>query len=39
MLVVGTTTHITICKKNGIDPLKATPRRKYYDLRGWKWEE
>ncbi|MCE9643066.1 MAG: hypothetical protein K8Q97_01930 [Candidatus Andersenbacteria bacterium] len=37
--VLGTTVHITICRKNGIDPFKATPRKKYYELRGWKWEE
>ena len=23
----------------GIDPLRATPRRKYYELRGWTWPE
>ncbi|MBP9851731.1 MAG: hypothetical protein KBC67_00535 [Candidatus Pacebacteria bacterium] len=37
--ILGTTVHIRICKKNGIDPLKATPRDKYYKLRGWKLEE
>jgi hypothetical protein len=35
----GTIFHFTWCRKNGIDPLKATPRRKYYELRGWKWVE
>ena len=39
MLIAGTTTHFYICKKNGIDPIKATPRKKYYQLRGWKWVE
>lgn len=39
MICLGTTTHIVICKKNGIDPLRATPRKKYYELRKWKWEE
>lgn len=39
ILVVGTFFHIRWCKKNGIDPVKATPRKKYYALRGWKWEE
>ncbi len=38
MVLAGTIVHFRICKKNGIDPLKATPRKKYYELRGWKWE-
>ena len=38
-LIPGTILHFTWCKKNGIDPIRATPRRKYYELRGWKWEE
>lgn len=39
MICIGTTVHITFCKKHGINPLKATPRKKYYELRKWKWEE
>ena len=39
MLTIGTTFHFIWCKKNGIDPLRATPKRKYYELRKWKWEE
>ena len=39
MLTIGTTFHFIWCKKNGIDPLKAAPKRKYYGLRKWKWEE
>jgi hypothetical protein len=39
MLTAGTTFHIIWCKKRGIDPLRATPKRKYYELRGWKWKE
>lgn len=38
-LIQGTIFHLIWCKKNGIDPLKATPRKKYYQLRKWKWEE
>lgn len=38
-LVPGTIYHFTWCKKNGIHPLKATPRKKYYELRKWKWIE
>ena len=37
--VPGSIYHFIWCKKNGKDPLKATPRKKYYQLRGWKWEE
>ena len=33
----GTTFHIVWCRRNGIDPLRATPRRRYYELRGWPW--
>jgi hypothetical protein len=38
-IIPGTIFHFSWCKKNGINPLKATPKRKYYELRGWKWEE
>lgn len=38
-LIPGTIYHFVWCKKNGIDPIKATPRKKYYELRKWKWEE
>lgn len=31
--------HFAWCRKNGIHPLKATPRKKYYQLRGWEWKE
>ncbi len=37
--VAGTVVHFTWCRKHGIDPWRATPRRKYYDLRGWAWLE
>ena len=36
---IGGTVHFVWCRKNGIDPIHATPRRKYYELRGWKWPE
>ena len=39
MILLGTIGHLIICRKNGIDPIRATPRKKYYALRGWKWEE
>ena len=38
-MIPGTIYHFNWCKKNGIDPIKATPKKKYYQLRGWKWEE
>ena len=38
-LVPGTIYHFNWCKKNGINPFSATPRKKYYELRKWKWEE
>lgn len=38
-ILPGIIYHFKWCRKNGIDPLRATPRRKYYALRGWKWEE
>ena len=31
--------HFTWCKRHGIHPLKATPRKKYYALRNWNWTE
>ena len=33
----GTTFHIVWCRRNSIDPVRATPRRRYYELRGWPW--
>jgi hypothetical protein len=35
--LAGTTFHLVWCRRNGIDPLRATPRRRYYELRGWSW--
>ena len=37
MLVAGCTFHFWWCRKNGIDPFRATPRDRYYRLRGWAW--
>jgi hypothetical protein len=34
---LGTTFHFVWCRRNGIDPVRATPARKYYELRGWTW--
>ncbi len=36
---IGSTVHWVWCRKNGIHPLRATPRRRYYRLRGWDWHE
>lgn len=37
--VAGTTFHFVWCRRHGIHPLHATPRRRYYELRGWTWPE
>jgi hypothetical protein len=39
LAAAGVTFHVVWCRRNGIDPLRATPRRKYYELRGWRWSE
>ncbi len=36
---VGLSFHIGWCRRHGIHPIDATPRRKYYELRGWAWPE
>jgi hypothetical protein len=38
-LILGTIYHFYWCRKNGIHPFRATPKKKYYALRKWKWEE
>ncbi len=37
--LLGTTFHLWWCRKHGIDPIRATPRRRYYELRGWPSRE
>ena len=37
--LIGTTYHFWWCRRNGIHPLYATPRRRFYSLRGWSWPE
>ena len=37
IFVAGSTFHVIWCRRNGIDPWRATPHRRYYRLRGWKW--
>lgn len=39
LAVMGISFHWYWCGRNGIHPLRATPRRRYYELRGWRWEE
>ena len=39
ILMSGIAMHLHVCKKHGFDPIKATPRKKYYQFRGWKWKE
>ena len=36
---LGVAIHWVWCRKHGIHPLRATPRRRYYELRGWEWHE
>jgi hypothetical protein len=31
--------HVWWCRRHGIHWLSATPRRRYYELRGWRWDE
>ena len=35
----GPGVHFVFCHRHGIHPLRATPRRKYYELRSWRWPE
>lgn len=37
--LAGLAFHFTWCRRNGIHPLKATPRRRYYALRGWQFPD
>ena len=37
--IAGLGFHVGWCARHGIDPVRATPRRRYYELRGWKWVE
>lgn len=39
LMALGSTFHLMYCRRKGIHPMYATPRRKYYELRGWKWQE
>lgn len=36
---IGLSVHFAYCRRHGIDPLRATPRRRYYELRGWEWRD
>ena len=35
----GLVFHLAWCRRNGIDALRATPRKRYYALRGWTWPD
>ena len=39
LAIIGVAGHTWWCIKNQIHPLNATPRRRYYELQGWKWLE
>jgi hypothetical protein len=38
-VTVGMTIHFVWCGRHGIDPVRATPKRRYYELRGWQWTD
>lgn len=35
----GLAFHFLWCARNQIHPLRALPRRRYYQLRGWEWPD
>jgi len=35
----GLAVHFGWCRRHGIHPARATPRRRYYELRGWRWPD
>ena len=37
--IAGVVDHTTWCRRHGIDPIHGTPRRRYYELRGWAWRD
>jgi hypothetical protein len=37
--ILGVVGHTIWCRRNGIDPVHGTPRRRYYELRGWEWHD
>ena len=39
LAAVGAAYHLWWCHRHGIHPVHATPRRRYYELRGWHWPE
>jgi peptidoglycan biosynthesis protein MviN/MurJ (putative lipid II flippase) len=39
LAVAGLGFHVYWCRKHGIHPVRATPRRRYYELRGWPWPD
>lgn len=39
MVAVGSIVHFTVCRKWGIHPIYATPRREFYQHMGWTWRD
>jgi peptidoglycan biosynthesis protein MviN/MurJ (putative lipid II flippase) len=39
LAALGLTVHFWWCHREGIHPLRATPRRRYYELRHWTWPD
>ncbi len=38
-VALGMVVHMSWTRKNNIHPIHATPRKRYYALRGWHWPE
>ena len=39
LIAIGMPVHWVWCRRHGIDPIRASPLRKYYELRHWTWPE
>jgi hypothetical protein len=39
LMIAGLGFHFWWCAKHKIHPVQATPRKKYFELRGWEWKE
>jgi hypothetical protein len=38
-IFIALTIHFVVCRKWWVDPFRATPKKRYYEMRGWKLEE
>lgn len=37
LFAAATAAHFIACRREGFDPIYATPRRKYYTFKEWDW--